>query len=63
VKLTKTEYLEKIANKIEPINNDYPDGIHTVNYDDGLFVIDAKKYQFYWYKIFVNIYRKIKKRL
>jgi len=63
VKLTKTEYTEKTVNQIEPISSSYPDGIHTINYEDGLFVIDGKKYEFHLHKILVNLYRRIRKIL
>lgn len=49
VKLTPTEFEERVAARIEPIvGSPYPDGLHTLNAMGDRTVFDSKKFAFDW---------------
>lgn len=60
VTLTEKEYSERQINKIIPNKSwPYPDGIHTINFQDDICVIDAKKLTFTPWKFLIKWQRKL----
>ncbi len=58
--LDKQSYQESFFGKLEPHElNIYKNGTHTINYLNGHFVVDGKKYKLVWSEFYKRLKRKI----